>query len=37
MLHFQVGAPGAGQWVKEALGKDEKAEAAARKVKSIFT
>merc|ERR1711934_770729 len=25
-----VGAPGAGQWVKEALGKDEKAEAAAR-------
>ena len=29
---MQVGAPGAGQWVKEALGKDEKAEAAARKV-----
>ena len=31
-LHLQVGAPGPGQWVKEALGKDEKAEAAARKV-----
>ena len=32
MTTDQVGAPGPGQWVKEALGKDEKAEAAARKV-----
>jgi len=32
---IKVGAPGSGSWVKEALGKDEKAEARARKAEEM--
>jgi len=32
---IKVGAPGSGSWVKEALGKDEKAEARARKAEEL--
>merc|ERR1719470_197987 len=32
---IKVGAPGSGNWVKEALGKDEKAEARARKAEEL--